>query len=126
MKKTEVSVTIYLFYYNVMALNWSIVFFVSYLCFGKFILYFMNIISSILVFYHVNHLNQSYMKKNMGSTDTLIRLLVAVVLIALYYTNVLKDEYGIVALVVALIFTLTSLLGYCPLYSVFGIKTCKK
>ena len=65
------------------------------------------------------------MKKNMGSTDTLIRLLVAIGLIALYCTNVLKDEYGIIALVVALVFTLTSLLGYCPLYSVFGIKTCK-
>jgi len=66
------------------------------------------------------------MKKNMGSMDKLVRLLIAIVLIVLYYTNVLKDTLGIVALVVALIFTITSLISFCPLYTIFGINTCKK
>lgn len=65
------------------------------------------------------------MKKNMGSMDKLVRLLIAIVLIVLYYTNVLKDTLGIVALVVALVFTITSLISFCPLYTIFGIKTCK-
>ena len=66
------------------------------------------------------------MKKNMGSYDKLIRLSVAIVLIILYYNGVLAGTLGIVALVIALIFTVTSLIGFCPLYSIFGIKTCKK
>jgi uncharacterized membrane protein len=66
------------------------------------------------------------MKKNMGSLDKLIRLMIAIVLIVLYYTNVLKDTLGIVALIVALVFTITSLISFCPLYTMFGIKTCKK
>ncbi|MEI7504150.1 MAG: DUF2892 domain-containing protein [Paludibacter sp.] len=66
------------------------------------------------------------MKKNMGSYDKLIRLSVAIVLIILYYNGVLAGTLGIVALVIALIFTVTSLIGFCPLYAIFGIKTCKK
>ena len=62
----------------------------------------------------------------MGSLDKLIRLSVAIILIALYYTGVLKDTLGIVALVAALILTITSLLSFCPLYTIFRIKTCNK
>ena len=66
------------------------------------------------------------MKKNMGSTDKLIRLAVAIVLIVLYWRHVVTETLGIIALVVALIFTITSLLSFCPIYAIFGIKTCKK
>lgn len=66
------------------------------------------------------------MKKNMGSYDKLIRLSIAISLIILYYNDILKDTLGIIALIVALIFTVTSLISFCPLYSIFGIKTCKK
>lgn len=62
----------------------------------------------------------------MGSYDKLIRLAVAIVLIVLYYVGVLKDTVGIIALVLALVFTVTSLISFCPLYTLFGIKTCKK
>jgi len=62
----------------------------------------------------------------MGTTDKLIRLTVAIVLIVLYWRNVLTETWGIIALVVALILTLTSLIGFCPLYRIFGLKTCKK
>lgn len=64
------------------------------------------------------------MKKNMGSTDKVIRLVVAAGLIALYFTGVLTGTLGIVALVVSAIFILTSLVSFCPLYAIFGLKTC--
>ena len=66
------------------------------------------------------------MKKNMGSYDKLIRLVVAIVLIVLYYKEVLTGTLGIIALVLALVLTVTSLIGFCPLYTLFGINTCKK
>lgn len=65
------------------------------------------------------------MKKNMGSTDKIIRLLIAVVLVVLYFTGTLTGTLGIIALVVAAVFTLTSLVSFCPLYTVLGINTCK-
>jgi len=66
------------------------------------------------------------MKKNMGSYDKLIRLIVAIVLIVLYYKGILSGTLGIVALLVALVLTITSLLSFCPLYTLLGINTCKK
>lgn len=65
------------------------------------------------------------MTKNMGSIDKGIRLFVAVMLVALYFSGTVTGTLGILALVVAGIFTFTSMLGFCPLYTVIGIKTCK-
>ncbi|HCY88909.1 MAG TPA: DUF2892 domain-containing protein [Chitinophagaceae bacterium] len=64
------------------------------------------------------------MKKNMGSTDKIVRLIVAAVLVILFYTGKLTGTLGIIALAVAGIFALTSLVSFCPLYSIFGINTC--
>jgi len=66
------------------------------------------------------------MKKNMSSYDKLIRLIVAIALIVLYYRGILSGTLGIVALLVALVLTITSLLSFCPLYTLLGINTCKK
>jgi hypothetical protein len=66
------------------------------------------------------------MKKNMGSADKIIRLLVAALLIVLFIFNVVSGVLGYILLGVAAIFILTSLISFCPLYTVFGIKTCKK
>jgi hypothetical protein len=66
------------------------------------------------------------MKKNMGSTDKIIRIIVALVLIFLYATNRVEGTLGIVLLVLAGVFILTSLVSFCPLYAPFGINTCKK
>jgi len=66
------------------------------------------------------------MKANMGSADKLIRLLLAIVLILLFYFEVLTDTLGIVALIVALLLTVTSLINFCPLYPIFRINTTKK
>lgn len=66
------------------------------------------------------------MKKNMGSADKVIRLLIAAVIILLYILNVVSGILGYVLLAVAFIFIVTSMVSFCPLYTIFGIKTCKK
>ncbi|MBP6611401.1 MAG: DUF2892 domain-containing protein [Paludibacter sp.] len=65
------------------------------------------------------------MKANMGSGDKLVRLLLAIVLILLFYFEVLTGTAGIVALIVALVFSVTSLINFCPLYPIFKINTCR-
>ena len=65
------------------------------------------------------------MKKNMGMGDRIIRVIIAAVIAVLFFTGVVKGTFGIVLLVLAGIFVLTSLISFCPLYAPFGIKTCK-
>jgi hypothetical protein len=65
------------------------------------------------------------MKKNKGSADKIFRLIVAAVLVILYFTNTISGTIGIVALVIAAVFALTSVVSFCPLYTLFGINTCK-
>ena len=64
------------------------------------------------------------MKKNMGSVDKIIRLIIAVVLAFLFYNGTITGTLGIVAVVVAAVFALTSLVSFCPLYTLLGINTC--
>ena len=66
------------------------------------------------------------MKKNIGSTDRIIRVLVALVIGVLYFMNVISGTIGIVLVALGGIFLLTSIAGICPLYMPFGIRTCKK
>jgi hypothetical protein len=65
------------------------------------------------------------MKKNMGMADRIIRLVIAAAIAVLYFTDVLTGTVGIILLVVAGVFTLTSLVSLCPLYLLFGINTCQ-
>lgn len=65
------------------------------------------------------------MKKNMGTADRVIRVLIAAVIAILYFMNILSGTLGIVLLVLAGVFVLTSLVSFCPLYAPFGLKTCK-
>jgi membrane-bound ClpP family serine protease len=65
------------------------------------------------------------MKANIGSTDKLIRLLLAIVLILLFYFEILTDTFGIIALISALVLTVTSLINFCPLYTFLKINTTK-
>ncbi|MCX6305208.1 MAG: DUF2892 domain-containing protein [Bacteroidetes bacterium] len=66
------------------------------------------------------------MKKNMGLYDKVVRILIAVVVIALYFTHVISGLLAIILLIFAGIFILTSLISFCPLYLPFGINTGKK
>lgn len=64
------------------------------------------------------------MKKNMGSTDRLIRLIVAAVIAVLYFTGTVTGTLGMVLLVLAVVFALTSAVSFCPLYKLVGMNTC--
>lgn len=64
------------------------------------------------------------MKKNMGTADRIIRAIIAAVIGGLYVTNILTGTVGIVLLVLAGVFVLTSFISFCPLYAPFGLNTC--
>lgn len=63
----------------------------------------------------------------MGQADRIIRTIAAIILLVLYFSKVVTGTLGIVLLVIAIVFLLTSLISFCPLYKLFGIKTtCEK
>jgi len=66
------------------------------------------------------------MKKNMGMVDRILRIVVALIIAILFFTKVLTGTLGIILLVVAGVFILTSLVSFCPLYLPFGLNTRKK
>lgn len=64
------------------------------------------------------------MTKNMGNTDKLIRLSIAALIAILYYTGVITGTVALILGIFAVIFALTSLISFCPLYTLVGINTC--
>lgn len=65
------------------------------------------------------------MKRNVGSIDKIVRLLIAAVIVMLFATNVIGGTLGLILLGVAVILAATSMLGRCPIYLPFGISTYK-
>ncbi len=61
----------------------------------------------------------------MGNTDKGLRILLAIGIAALYYFNIIGGTLGIVLMAIGIIFLITSLINFCPLYRIFGINTCK-
>ena len=61
----------------------------------------------------------------MGSSDRIIRTIIAIVIAVLYFTGTVSGTLGIILLVLAGVFLLTSFVSFCPLYAPFGISTCK-
>lgn len=66
------------------------------------------------------------MKKNMGMADRIIRTLLAVIVIILYFTNQITGTAAIVLGIFAVVFLLTSLMSFCPLYVPLKLSTTKK
>ena len=64
------------------------------------------------------------MKKNMGNTDRIIRIILAAIVAVLYFTNIIPGTLGIVLLVLAGVFVVTSFVSFCPLYALVGLNTC--
>jgi K+-transporting ATPase A subunit len=64
------------------------------------------------------------MKTNMSSMDRMVRVFVAVILGLAAFNGMITGVWAIVTYAVTAIFILTSLVGFCPLYAVFGISTC--
>lgn len=65
------------------------------------------------------------MKKNMGSTDKIIRIIIALAVIGLYFGNLISGTLAIILFALSAIFIVTSFISFCPLYTLFGINTCK-
>lgn len=65
------------------------------------------------------------MKTNMGNADRAIRVILAIVAAVLYFTGTVTGTWGMVLLVLGGIFLAVSAIGYCPLYAIFGINSCK-
>ena len=63
------------------------------------------------------------MKKNMGVTDRITRIVIAAIIAALYFTNTITGTFGIVLLILGIIFLFTAIFRFCPLYFLFGLKT---
>lgn len=66
------------------------------------------------------------MKKNMGSADRAVRIVIALAIGFLYFSGRIDGTLAIVLGIVALAFLVTSLVGWCPGYLPFGLSTCKK
>ena len=66
------------------------------------------------------------MKKNMGKIDKGLRILVAIVFAVLNFMGIVTGTVGIILLVLSVIFLLTSLVSFCPLYLPIGLNTSKK
>lgn len=64
------------------------------------------------------------MKKNIGTIDKIVRIIIAVVIIVLYALNIISGTLAIVLLVIAAMFIVTSITGFCGLYTLIGINTC--
>ncbi|MCB9174545.1 MAG: DUF2892 domain-containing protein [Flavobacteriales bacterium] len=66
------------------------------------------------------------MKKNMGNIDRIVRIILAIAFSVAYFTKAVEGTLGYVLLGLGAIFLITSIISFCPLYTIFGINTCKK
>jgi hypothetical protein len=74
---------------------------------------------------HHYFLKPRNMKRNMGIVDRSIRILIAMVVAVLFFMEIISGTLGIVLLIAAGVFVLTSIVSFCPLYTLLGINTCK-
>lgn len=66
------------------------------------------------------------METNMGKVDRIIRVVLALVIAALFQLDLITGFWGYAMIAIAAIFLLTSFVSFCPLYKPLGINTCKK
>lgn len=66
------------------------------------------------------------MTKNVGTIDRGLRVVVALVVGILYFTGLISGTVAIVLGILAVVFLLTSLMSFCPLYAPFGLSTRPK
>ncbi len=66
------------------------------------------------------------MKKNIGTIDKVIRILIAVVVVVLYFAKVISGTLAIILLILSAVLVVTSLINFCPIWSMLGVSTRKK
>ena len=64
------------------------------------------------------------MQKNISKCDRMARFIVAIILVALYGTNVISGTLGVIALVVVAVMVVTAAVSFCPLYKIIGMNPC--
>jgi len=81
--------------------------------------------STIFIFSVFLQKYRGVLKKNLGTFDRVIRLVIAVIIAIAYLSGWLHGIIGTILLVLAGIITITGLIGWCPIYAPFGLNTCK-
>ena len=66
------------------------------------------------------------MKQNIGNIDKAIRIIIALVIAILFFTNIVSGTLAIALLVLAAMLVVTSIVGYCPLYMPCKCSTKKE
>lgn len=66
------------------------------------------------------------MKVNIHSIDRVIRILVAILFAVLYFTGIITGTIGLVLLILGVVFMLTAVINFCPIYWALGISTRKE
>jgi len=62
------------------------------------------------------------MKKNMANSDRVIRVIIAIIIVKLYFVMVITGALAMVLLVIAFVFVITSFIHFCPLYHFLRIR----
>ena len=65
-----------------------------------------------------------HMKKNIGTTDQMVRILIFIILVVVYFTKTVTGTRGIILLVVGIVSLITALTRFCGLYTLLGMTTC--
>ena len=66
------------------------------------------------------------MKKNISNVDRILRVLIAGAIAVLYFTGVISGTFAIILGILAIVFLLTTLINFCPLYALFKFSTLKE
>lgn len=64
------------------------------------------------------------MKTNVGTIDRMIRLVLGIIMVVLYFSETITGTLGYVLMAVGIVFVITSMIGFCPLYAIVGLNTC--
>ena len=65
------------------------------------------------------------MKSNISTTDRLTRLLLAIIVMVLYFTHQIEGALGIILAIAAIVLAATAVFNFCPVYRLLGISTKK-
>jgi hypothetical protein len=65
------------------------------------------------------------MKTNMSSADRMIRVVLVAIFAYLHFSGTVGGIFGLILLILAIVFLGTSIIGFCPIYKIFGVSTCK-
>lgn len=65
------------------------------------------------------------MKQNVGTIDKVLRIAIGAIMAYLYFSETVTGTLGIIALVIGIAAFITSAIGFCGLYSIIGVNTCK-